>query len=103
MADMSTPRGQWQFDRQARPLSALSLDAEPAAQILDAFADADQSEAVARHLAIECWDLPPDAVVFDRHNERRRHPLHEHAARARLRVSRHVGERFLDNPIDADL
>src|SRR4029450_3361663 len=103
MADISSPRGQWQFDRQTRPFSALSLDAEPAAQILDALADADQPEAVARHPAVRHRDLPSDPVIFRPGDERRGDALHEDPARAGLRVSRHVRQRFLDDSINADL
>src|SRR6188508_3892038 len=89
------------FHRQAGALPRAALEAQLAAKLRDPLADADEADAARRARLAHFIRTKTDPVIFDRHEYRVGQALQEHAARRGLRMPGDVGQRFLDDAVDA--
>src|SRR3954447_12566882 len=94
-------RSRRDLDGQARALARPALETQLAPQLRDALADPDQADP-ARGARLAHFLRPEsNPIVLDRHEHGVGQPLQEHAAGIRLRMLRDVGERLLDDAVDA--
>src|SRR5262245_43337792 len=96
-------RGKGQLNGEASPFARLAFDPKRAAEIADALANANQPESVTARIRLVSIRLESSPIVLDRHDERRRQTLDEHAAGPRLRVPRDVRQCFLNRPVRTEL
>ena len=88
------------FDREARTLSRATLQANRACRCATRSRMPTSPRPWVPSARTRIGGVEPNAIVFDRDEERVRQTLEVHAAAVGFRVFRHIGQGFLDDPVD---
>src|SRR4051794_36603421 len=94
-------RSRRDLDGQARALARSALEPQLTPQLRDALADPDQAEAARGTRLAHVLGPEANPIVLDGYEHGVGQPLQEHAAGVCLRMLGDIGERLLDDAVDA--